>query len=132
MDEQFSSLRLNLVVLRSKQVEQSVRFYRSLGLSFSKHRHGTGVEHYSSEIADLIFEIYPLAEHKSPTTETRLGFVVEDVDVAVSKLLSAGGRVISAPCTSEWGRRAVVSDPDGHRIELTMSAVTSSGDTSST
>jgi predicted enzyme related to lactoylglutathione lyase len=26
--------------------------------------------------------------------------------------------VISAPKDSDWGRRAVVADPDGHRIEL--------------
>ena len=28
------------------------------------------------------------------------------------------GAVLSPPKDSEWGRRAVVTDPDGHRVEL--------------
>ena len=50
--------RLNLVVLRSPDVERAKRFYELLGLTFAKHRHGSGPEHYASEDGPLVFEIY--------------------------------------------------------------------------
>jgi hypothetical protein len=30
----------------------------------------------------------------------------------------AGEKVVSPPQETEWGRRAVIADPDGHRVEL--------------
>ena len=39
----------------------------------------------------------------------------------LAKLVSAGGRLVTAPNDSPWGRRAVIDDPEGHRIELTQS-----------
>jgi predicted enzyme related to lactoylglutathione lyase len=46
--------------------------------------------------------------------------VVADVDDAVAGLGAANGaKVVSAAKDSEWGRRAVVADPDGHRVEIT-------------
>ena len=35
-----------------------------------------------------------------------------------SSLVEAGGTVMNAPTDVAGGRRAVISDPDGHRIEL--------------
>lgn len=34
-------------------------------------------------------------------------------------MASIGVKVISSPNVSPWGRRAVVENPEGHRIELT-------------
>ena len=108
---------LNLIVLRSPDIDRAVRFYQAMGLKFDKHRHGKGPEHYACE-ESMVFEIYPLGSGQPPTTSTRIGFSVDDVD-SVSKLLKeAGGKVISAPADSEWGRRAVVKDLDGHVVEL--------------
>ena len=41
------------------------------------------------------------------------------VDAIVQRLEEAGAKVVFAPKSSPWGRRAVVEDPDGHRVELT-------------
>lgn len=114
-----SDVHCNLVVIRSQQLEESARFYSALGLSLSKHRHGTGPEHYASEGSGQTFEIYPLANDDSPTTGIRIGFAVESVDQVFERLLDVGGQSVSSPKDSPWGRRAVVSDPDGHRVELT-------------
>ena len=109
---------MNLVVLRSADIERAVSFYREMGLLFTRHSHGTGPEHYASEAGDLVFEIYPLTPKSSPTAGARIGFRVDSVDEVVRLLSRIGAVVITAPADSEWGRRAVVKDFDGQMVEL--------------
>lgn len=114
-----NEVRCNLVVIRSKQLDAAARFYGALGLRLTKHRHGTGPEHYASETGTPTFEIYPLTNEATATTGVRIGFAVESIDQVFEHLLSVGGQAVSAPKNSPWGRRAVIADPDGHRVELT-------------
>lgn len=107
----------NLIVIRSADMDRAAAFYQALGLRFTKHRHGTGPRHYASEVNGFVFEIYPLGS-ANPTTSTRIGFSVDDIDSTIEALSGAGGEVLSSPQDSQWGRRAVVKDPDGHKIEL--------------
>lgn len=110
--------KLNLVVIRADDAERLVVLYEVLGLVFEKHRHGNGPEHFASEEGGVVFEIYP-ATMKSPATRgVRLGFRVEDVDAAVTAWASAGGEVVEYPADSPWGRRAVVCDLEGTRVEV--------------
>ena len=89
-----TQIRCNLIVIRSENAERACSFYSALGLIFNKHRHGNGPEHDAVELEGCTFEIYPLAAGRPPTTETRIGFAVEEVEVAFSELLGAGtGRV---------------------------------------
>jgi lactoylglutathione lyase len=112
--------RLNLVVLRVGDADLSAAFYQLLGLSFVKHAHGRGPEHYAAESAGFVFELYPATTSQPVTTSTRIGFAVGNVDEAATRLGAfTGAKLVIAPHDSEWGRRAVVADPDGHRIELT-------------
>ena len=108
---------LNLTVLRSPDIERASRFYSAMGLLFMKHRHGNGPEHFTSCINGFVFEIYPLGKHPS-THGTRIGFSVDDVDSIVPMLIAVGAELISPAADSEWGRRAVVKDLDGHVVEL--------------
>jgi catechol 2,3-dioxygenase-like lactoylglutathione lyase family enzyme len=110
---------LNLIVLRSRDLDHAAVFYRALGLEFIKHAHGDGPIHLASESANQVFEIYPLADGDVPTSSTRIGFAVGSVDESYQALLEAGGQSVSPPKNSAWGVRAVVADPDGHRVELT-------------
>ena len=112
------SPQLNLVVLRSSNLEEAAKFYREIGFVFTRHAHGSGPEHYASEANGMVFEIYPLSPKSSPTTGTRIGFTVESVDDTVAKLSKIGVTVVTSPTDSEWGRRAVVKDFDGHSVEL--------------
>ena len=111
---------LNLVVIRSVVLNTSERFYRELGLFFEREKHGNGPEHLATgaEAGGVVFEIYPLGTKHQPTTSTRLGFGVDDVDSYMGRIAELGGSIISEPKDSEWGRRAVIKDPDGHTIEL--------------
>jgi len=109
----------NLIVLRSRDLDRAHSFYCALGLSFVRHSHGSGPLHLASESAGQVFEIYPLTDATVPTTSTRVGFSVPSVDATYASLLAAGGTSVAPPKDSQWGRRAVVADPDGHRVELT-------------
>jgi len=113
------SVTLNLIVLRSRDLDRAHSFYRALGLSFVRHSHGSGPVHLASETAGQVFEIYPLTDQVAPTDSTRVGFAVPSVDATYASLMSAGGTSVAPPKDSQWGRRAVVADPDGHRVELT-------------
>ena len=117
-NEPMATSALNLVVIRSPDIDKSAAFYSALGITFSKHSHGTGPEHYASEGDGVTFEIYPEADSAGATTATRLGFKVTDLDALVPILVEKGGRVASPAKDSPWGRRAVVVDPTGHKVEL--------------
>ena len=111
------SPRMNLVVIRSQDIEASKTFYEQIGLTFQRHKHGKGAEHYASESPAFAFEIYP--DSGTASSGARVGFSVSDVDSAVEALREAGIEVVAEPKDSPWGRRAVVRDPDGHCVELT-------------
>ena len=109
---------LNLVVLRSSDIDRAAAFYKEMGLLFTRHSHGKGPEHYASEVSGLVFELYPMTPKSQPTSGTRIGFRVDSVDAVVPLLSKIGAEIVSAPTDSEWGRRAVVKDLDGHFVEL--------------
>lgn len=113
------------MVIRSPDIDRAADFYRALGLLITKHSHGGGPEHYSSEVCGFVFEIYPLGDGQTSTTAARVGFIVEDVDSLVQLLAEVGGPVVSTPRDSAWGRRAVVRDLDGHSVELVSLPVAS-------
>jgi lactoylglutathione lyase len=113
-----SKILLNLVVIRSNNIDKSASFYQLLGMSFVKHQHGKGLEHFASEIGCTTFEIYPLVARTESTSTIRLGFQITSLDTVVCELQKHGASIISAPANSPWGWRAVVSDPDGNRVEL--------------
>jgi catechol 2,3-dioxygenase-like lactoylglutathione lyase family enzyme len=109
---------LNLVVLRSANLERAAEFYRQMGLLFTRRAHGSGPEHYTSTVNGIVFEIYPMSGKSVATIGTRIGFKIDSVDAIVPLLEKIGAVVLTVPSDSEWGRRAVVKDLDGHIVEL--------------
>ena len=113
-----SDITLNLVVLRSADLAGAAAAYRRLGLRLSQERHGDGPEYFAGEWPGGVVELYPLSPDAPSTLGTRIGFRVPSVDAALAALRDSPGAVRVPPRDSEWGRRAVVVDPDGHRVEL--------------
>jgi predicted enzyme related to lactoylglutathione lyase len=115
---------VSLIVLRTAHVESTLAFYRAFGLEFAEEQHGSGPIHFSSEVNGTVLEIYPGAEGSAPPRQnggaTMLGFRVGSVDTIVTLLQQLGAQVVSAPKTSDWGRRAVVLDYDGRAVEITQ------------
>lgn len=113
-----SDIALSLVVLRSPDIARAAAFYARLGLQFTQHRHGAGPDHFSAVLAGGgVFEIYPLSG-ATPAFLARVGFKVPSVDLALAGLRDVPESVMTAAHDSEWGRRAVVADPDGNKVEL--------------
>lgn len=108
----------NLIVIRVSDIEHSLQFYERLGLEFTKHRHGSGPEHYACESGQVVFEIYPKTSDTQNTSAVRIGFKVTDLNRLIADLQNEGVSIISPPKDSPWGRRAIIDDPDGHRVEL--------------
>jgi predicted enzyme related to lactoylglutathione lyase len=110
---------LNLLVLRARDPERLARFYEAFGLTFYAERHAKGPVHQTCNVDGAVLEIYPLREGDSPTTGTRLGFCVPSLAEALDAC-NRDARLLSAPTKSQWGYRAVLEDPEGHKIELTQ------------
>lgn len=109
---------LSLVVIRAQDIDRLASFYTALGVRFTKQRHGKGPEHLSSTIGETVFEIYPAKGANESTVSTRLGFSVPSLTNALDELREMHATVLSEPSDTPFGRRAVVKDFEGHKIEL--------------
>jgi catechol 2,3-dioxygenase-like lactoylglutathione lyase family enzyme len=108
---------LNLLVLRCHDLERSRTFYEVFGLTFVRHAHGSGPEHYAHEGPAGVFELYPVTDATPGGDHTGLGFAVHDLSAAHASLLARGfapGEARDNP----WGRTFVARDPDGRRVEV--------------
>jgi catechol 2,3-dioxygenase-like lactoylglutathione lyase family enzyme len=111
-----SDVKLNLLVLKTHHLDRLKEFYSTLGLSFVEEKHGDGPLHLAAHVGDLVLELYPLPSDAGlADASTRLGFTVPDLDAVLERLAAA---VVSGTRETEWGRRAVVRDPDGRRVEV--------------
>ena len=110
---------LSLIVLRVTDIEIAAAFYTGIGLTFQREQHGNGPEHFSATLGSIVMELYP-ASDRFPVSTSRLGFSVSSIEAVMNSLRRFDCKVISEPKQSEWGLRAVIADPDGHRIELTQ------------
>lgn len=109
----------NLIVIRSKAIDSLAEFYSLLGCDFKKHSHGKGPEHYAHEVDGAVFEIYPQKEGGPSSLGARIGFEVQSLEDSIRNVKASGrGKVVSESKDSPWGRRAVIDDPEGHRVEL--------------
>ena len=109
---------LSLVVIRAQDMDRLAGFYTALGFQFTRHRHGQGPEHLSSTIGETVFEIYPASGANESTASTRLGFSVPSLTDALTQLRGIQATVLNDPSDTPFGRRAVVKDFEGHKVEL--------------
>lgn len=98
----------NLLVIRSPDIHRAVEFYRCIGMTFDRHSHGNGPEHYASDLGGFVLEIYPQRKPDESTARTRFGFNVADVDSVVDRLRELKVTITTPPDDTERGRRAVV------------------------
>ncbi|MBW4472891.1 MAG: VOC family protein [Stenomitos rutilans HA7619-LM2] len=117
MERLIPEIVMNLVVIRAAALERSLRFYTALGLSLVREQHGFGPEHLTATLGTVVLEIYPQG-NSEPTIGVRLGFRVNSLVTTMARIKAVDGAIVMPIQKSEWGLRAVVSDPDGHRVEL--------------
>jgi len=63
--------------------------------------------------------LHPSAEHMpvSPGSMS-LGFRVPDVDAFVARARGLGARVVQEPHQQDFGRLAILADPDGYAVQV--------------
>lgn len=111
-----NGVQLNLIVLKTHHLDRLKEFYSALGVCFVEEKHGEGPLHLAGRVGEVVLELYPLPADAGPAdASTRLGFSVPDLDAVLAGL---GAAVVSGPRSTEWGRMAVVKDPDGRKVEV--------------
>jgi catechol 2,3-dioxygenase-like lactoylglutathione lyase family enzyme len=74
---------------------------------------------FEGEFAEAtVFEVYP-CKGGTPVGGIRIGFQISSLDPTLRALRQQSVTIHTEPHDSPWGRRAVVEDPNGNRIELT-------------
>jgi catechol 2,3-dioxygenase-like lactoylglutathione lyase family enzyme len=105
---------LSLVVIRVRDLTASRSFYELLGLAFTWERYGNGPDHLSTSLGDVVLELYPQGAGGS-SAGLRLGLHVPSLSDTVTSVGPTDVKLVERA----GERVAVVSDPDGHTIELT-------------
>ncbi len=101
---------MNLLVIKTQKLDECLKFYQTLGLTFVEEKHGDGPTHYSCTMGELVFEIYP-TQRVIMRDAVRLGFKVKSaIDIA---------HKLDLPYACEKPDGFIVDDPDGRRIHLT-------------
>ncbi|MBI1248102.1 hypothetical protein GC197_09700 [bacterium] len=111
--------RPNLLVLRSRAPEETVRFYQTLDLRFVEEQHGNGPIHWAAEASGFVLEIYPPKKDGAIDTSTTVGFDVIQLEPLVASLKAEGFQVVRGPEVTPWGKQSIVRDPDGRTVILT-------------
>ena len=107
--------RVNLIVLRSTHQERLRDFYQNiLDVQFEQHT-DHGPMHYGANIGNVYFEIYPSKE--ATHQKDSIGFSVHGLDSIIEK---TGRQYLHRPPQlSQFGRSAILKDPDGRLVHLT-------------
>lgn len=114
-------------VIYSRRVEESARFYQSLGFEaqFRLPPEGEpgyiGLRRGDSEVAitttDSPEQLVGVTVGSGPRFE--MFVYVDDVDAVVDELRADGAQVFKDPADMFWGERvAYVADPDGNPVAL--------------
>lgn len=112
-------MKVNLIVIKTLRLEELKKQYELIGIQFQYHQHGKGSFHYSAELDDLIFEIYPLSKSQTVADNTtRLGFTIKDFKKTINRIQESNWKIISKLHTTEWGTIAIIKDLDGRKVEL--------------
>ena len=117
-----NKVKFGSLVLRTKELNKCLEFYKILGFPLEKEEHEEGPVHYACELQGFHFAIYEGQEGKAPErhecSSSQIGFYVKNVDEIYDKLIQFGSDSIWEPDDSPWGRTAMVLDPDGRAIEF--------------
>lgn len=111
--------KLNLLVLRCRDIDVSRGFYEQLGLVFEREQHGSGPVHYAAVFAGMVFELYSLKEGE-PADRSRLGFAV-NLETDLRESLDDAGMAIVSQYEVDQEPVFVVEDPDGRKVEVRQS-----------
>lgn len=114
-----------LLNLDVDDLDKAVRFYRdAFGLQPGRRLGALGVEMLGGPAPIYLLakaagtppspEVPQPRSYRRHWTPLHLDFVVDEIDSAVARALSAGARLEQPVSTHEWGKLALLADPFGH------------------
>jgi predicted enzyme related to lactoylglutathione lyase len=114
------SVSVQAIVLTTSKLEAMKAFYEAIGLPLEDERHEGGPPHFACELGAVHFAIYEAKAGEAVTGQkaNMLGFSVPSLEAAFAAAKQLGAKVDREPEERPWGRRAIVVDPDGRRVEL--------------
>lgn len=120
-------MKLDAIGIVSRDLKQSVGFYRLLGLNFPEPKEDHVEAHTASGVR-IMLDSEQLMKKLKPNWVKPLGqgialaFLCEspaDVDETFKKIITAGYKSGCDPWDAFWGQRyASVIDPDGNSVDL--------------
>lgn len=117
-------MNLKLLVLRTIDIKRLADFYSLIGLTFDYHQHGNSPFHYSASVGQTVLEIYPLTKSQTEADKNlRLGFGIDNFDRIILALKELEVPFALEPTQTDFGFMAIVSDPDGRKLELYNNAI---------
>lgn len=115
---------IDAAIFTAADPERTARFYRALGLPLEEERHDDGPLHYACDVGGAHIAVYGAPKAKSRPARKHsamLGFRVANLVKTLGALKRVGAKVVVEPQKVPWGRRAIVQDPDGRKVELNES-----------
>ena len=97
-----------------------LRFYSELGLAFDTVSVRQGTQYFRSFIGTIEFMIYEVSKDlKSKYPACQFTFEVQNLLEIVAKLnVVEGVTIILDPTLMPDGHKCILTDPDGHSVEL--------------
>ena len=105
------------LVLYALNVTETADFYRSLGIELDENEQRAVGEAGLVRIAIVRASTADMAAPGAVGT-AMVGIDVWNVEGLVERLQTDGRRILRPVQQLDWGRRAVVADPDGRPVEL--------------
>jgi predicted enzyme related to lactoylglutathione lyase len=116
------AISVSAIIVWTNRLQQTVDFYRALGLALDEEQHEEGPLHYACHFGGTHFAVFEAeggsAIGRRESGCTQIGLHVRDVDEAFTVAKGLGAHVVWEPRAMPWGRAAVVCDPDGRPVEL--------------
>jgi lactoylglutathione lyase len=113
------------VVLQSFDIQRLAAFYTAVGIGLSEittmtvDGQLTEPMRYAANVGGVEFTIRQSEPCQEPVRSVNIGFRIHDLDAAILRVTAMGGQILSPVHETAYGRRTVLEDPDGHRVELT-------------
>lgn len=79
-------MKINLIVIRTANLDIILKFYNMLGLCFIEEKHGNGPIHYSCSLDGVVLEIYPATNAYPVDQSTSLGFSIPSITTMIEQL----------------------------------------------
>ena len=111
---------IDAAIMTAADPVRTAKFYRALGIPLEDERHDDGPLHYACDVNGAHIAVYGTSGRRKPARvhAAMLGFRVASLAKTLLALRLIRVKVLVRPQKVPWGRRAIVQDPDGRKVEL--------------